>query len=151
MAKNEGLLCLICGEVPCGCNKPQGAPPRKKAAPKKATPKPVEKVQAAPVESPVKPSFRERMRQAATEKQQEEVRRRAENRFKPMSEEVPASRFSHKMTDEEAALLAAVRTLSEAFEIHPDDLAPFKEKLDKPPSVEERAGTWRYRKNARGF
>jgi hypothetical protein len=144
MAKNEGIPCLICEFAPCACSQPRrGARPVKP----RATPKPVAETPVEPVPSipePAKPSFVERMREQAASREQEEKRRRLEEQQAP-SHSAP-SRFN-EMTDNEAAMLAAVRCLSEAFEIHPDDLAPFRDRLAKPPSVEERAGAWRYRRD----
>lgn len=139
--KNDGLLCLICMQSPCACNKPQGDRPRK------ATPKPVVKCGDPTVESPAKirPSFTERMRAEAREKSAKEKQARLDALRKRDAK--PRARFTETMTDEQAALLAAVRALSEVFEIHPDDLAPFKDKLSRPATVEERAKAWRYRRS----
>jgi hypothetical protein len=49
--------------------------------------------------------------------------------------------------EEDAALVAAVRILNDAFVIEPDDLAPFRKYLDVEPSLRERASFWKARKN----
>lgn len=144
MARVEDLACFICEEAPCICKK-QGVTP-KKAAPRKTTPPPV----AAKPEpaAPEKPSFVERMRQQAKEKAGAAQESAVEDRWMKRTERAP-TRFAGKMTDDEAALLSAVRALSNVFEIHPDDLAPFQDRLSRPPTVEEKAGAWRQKRNAK--
>ena len=148
MARNEGLLCLICMLTPCGCNKPQGVTPRK-AGPRKPVPANPEEPAATTPAVPVKPSFMDKIRQQAAREESTKKAEALKARLTRGPEQSP-SRFSEKMTDEEAALLSAVRLLSDAFEIHPDDLEPFKDRLSREPSVEERAGAWRYRRNVEG-
>ena len=141
MARNDDVVCLICEEVPCGCNKPKGASPRR-AAPKASVLKP--EPQAKPT-APARPSFLDRMRRDSSAAAAAKARDRLVDQVRPPTS--ADKRFTQKMTDEEAALLSAVRCLSEAFEIHPDDLAPFQDRLNRPPSVEERSGAWRYRRD----
>lgn len=149
MARNDDLACLICMSAPCACNKPQGATPRRAGPRKAATPKPApESIQeeAAP---PARPSFMDKIRQQAAAEEAGKKSKELQDKLirTPVKSQ---SRFAERMTDEEAALLAAVRLLSEAFEIHPDDLQPFKDRLSREPSVEERAGAWRYRNGGQG-
>lgn len=146
MARNEDLACFICEKAPCAC-KAQGA------TPKRATPrKPAEPPVAAKPESvaPSKPSFVERMREQAKRETDAAQGSAIENRWAKRTERTQA-RFAGKMTDSEAATLAAVRALSNVFEIHPDDLEPFRDRLSKPPTVEEKAGAWRYRRSGESF
>lgn len=142
MARNEDLACFICEEAPCAC-KARGATP-KKLAPRNPAKPPV----AAEPDStvPSKISFVERMREQAKRETDDAQESAIEDRWAKRTERTQA-RFAGKMTDSEAATLAAVRALSDVFEIHPDDLAPFQDRLSKPPTVEEKAGAWRHRRN----
>jgi len=143
MARKPQLdLCLICGSAPCTCNKVRARP--KKAAPKSEKPvdSPQETASMPPVADAKPQSFITRMRDMAAQGSLPNLVKPEPVRARPTakSAELPP------LDAEDSAMLGAIRLLSEAFVIKPEDLARWQPYLDKPASTTERAALWRTRR-----
>ena len=139
--------CLLCGQLPCACvsTRPKAkAKPRARKVASEQVISAEPAVTVAPQPAPSRQSMVERMRAraAAAPPLPPPVVREVPRRARPTAEHARPKPLSV----EDAETLKAVRVLSDAFEIHPDDLKRWKPYLDQPETPQERAAQWRKRR-----
>lgn len=129
-------VCMLCGEVPCECNK--SAPKKKtsarvKAAAVPSTDAPSQSKQSDPAASP-----RDRMKAAAAAQRTKQV-------GKPAAVETVSA---PSLKNDDALLHEAIRTIGRSGMLHPEDYERWSAIITAEPTVTERAQVWRERRAA---